>query len=664
MKVTILVFFLFCSSVVYAQDQLVIDSLQTELKNFNAKKLELGKNAPALLDTTAANILYELSKAFWYNFPDTAIVLATRSKAISEKLEYKKGEGFALYSIGVSYVYKLDFFKALEYTNYALKLGQAIGNKKLIASAYTNLGVVNSQKANYPEAVINNLAAIEIASTIGDKQILEWNYGNLAFINNSLGNFKEALKYSFKALEIAEKSDDKFAIVGDCIYIGSCYSGLGQYADAITYQQKALEVSMEIRDEIAISQSYYNLGLTYDKQGNYNEALKFYYVNLECVKRLEDKLGMGYVYTAIGEVYIKKKNYLKAIEYLNIGLKISKEIGALEVLKYNYEALSKVYSQMAVLPSLQSQKKADYALKALENYKLYIACRDSIINSEGTKKITQLEMQFDFDKKEAATKAEQDKKHALAAAEIQKQKLVRNFSFAGIFVLLLIGGYGFYRLRENKKIENQQALLNERLRISRELHDDMGSTLSSISVYSEVAKNRAAKNENETEVLQKIGTASRELIEKMSDIVWSLNPNNENFEQLKNRMMAFAAMMLTPKGMLFEFDIDDEVKSTAIAPEQRKNIFLIYKEAINNIVKYSEAKEVRVSIKVKEKKLSLVILDNGVGFDSLSFGEGRGEVYNGNGLKNMKARAAEIKALFNVTSRINEGVKIELTFNI
>ena len=95
-----------------------------------------------------------------------------------------------------------------------------------------------------------------------------------------------------------------------------------------------------------------------------------------------------------------------------------------------------------------------------------------------------------------------------------------------------------------KKVESQEALLKERLRISRELHDDIGSTLSSISIYSEVAKKRTAKKENTNEVLSKIGHASRELIDKMSDIVWSLNPNNESFEQLQNRMMAFAAMIL------------------------------------------------------------------------------------------------------------------------
>src|SRR4029077_19251626 len=118
----------------------------------------------------------------------------------------------------------------------------------------------------------------------------------------------------------------------------------------------------------------------------------------------------------------------------------------------------------------------------------------------------------------------------------EKLKQQKAFAFAGIAALLLFGGFGFYRFRQRKLLENRQTMLNERLRISRELHDDIGSTLSSIAFYSEVAKNRVLKNEKETEVISKIGTASRELIDKMSDIVWSLNPDNESFEALQSRM--------------------------------------------------------------------------------------------------------------------------------
>src|SRR6185436_1846041 len=111
----------------------------------------------------------------------------------------------------------------------------------------------------------------------------------------------------------------------------------------------------------------------------------------------------------------------------------------------------------------------------------------------------------------------------------------------------------------------------------------IGSTLGSISIYSEVAKNRSEKNENADEAIVKIGSASRELIEKMSDIVWSINPNNEGFEQLQNRIDAFAAMFLTPVDIHYDIITDEEVKHTQFSAEEIKNIYLIFKETLHNI---------------------------------------------------------------------------------
>ena len=218
----------------------------------------------------------------------------------------------------------------------------------------------------------------------------------------------------------------------------------------------------------------------------------------------------------------------------------------------------------------------------------------------------------------------------------------------------------------NKKVESQQALLNERLRISRELHDDIGSTLGSISIYSEVAKKRTEKNENTNEVLSKIGMASRELIDKMSDIVWSLNPNNESFEQLQHRMMAFAAMMLAPRNILYDFIGGEELKKIQLTSVQRKNIFLIFKEALYNIVKYADAKTVTIKLVVQQSKLVMIMQDDGKGFDvssqtNLNETHHTGEYLGGNGIRNMNARANDINAKLSISSRINEGSVVHLT---
>lgn len=223
------------------------------------------------------------------------------------------------------------------------------------------------------------------------------------------------------------------------------------------------------------------------------------------------------------------------------------------------------------------------------------------------------------------------------------------------------------RYELSKKIESQQALLSERLRISRELHDDIGSTLGSISIYSEVAKKRNAKNENTNEVLSKIGLASRELIDKMSDIVWSLNPNSESFEQLQNRMMAFAAMMLAPRNIVYDFSADEEIKTIQLTGEQRKNIFLIFKEALYNIVKYANCKNVHIALSGQKNSLVMIIRDNGNGFVvSQITGDatpGNGANLGGNGIKNMRARADDMNAKLNIDSKINEGTTIQLTLS-
>jgi signal transduction histidine kinase len=220
----------------------------------------------------------------------------------------------------------------------------------------------------------------------------------------------------------------------------------------------------------------------------------------------------------------------------------------------------------------------------------------------------------------------------------------------------------------SKKIESQHALLNERLRISRELHDDIGSTLGSISIYSEVAKKRTEKKESTNEVLSKIGLASRELIDKMSDIVWSLNPNNESFEQLQNRMMAFAAVMLAPRNIHYDFIADEALKQMQFTSEQRKSIFLIYKEALHNIIKYADCKTVHITLSLQDNDLMMIIKDDGKGFNDHQVATNgtlpAGEYPGGNGIKNMHARADDMNAKLCLHSTINEGTTVQLVLQL
>jgi signal transduction histidine kinase len=150
----------------------------------------------------------------------------------------------------------------------------------------------------------------------------------------------------------------------------------------------------------------------------------------------------------------------------------------------------------------------------------------------------------------------------------------------------------------------------------------------------------------------------------MSDIVWSLNPKSENAEQLQYRMKAVAETILVPHKIIYEVMTDDNLISIQLTGEQRKNIFLIFKEALHNIVKYADCKMVYISLSLANNKLTMAVKDDGIGFNvSQTATEAkrkeRGSL-GGNGLKNMHARASDLNATVLIYSAINEGTTILL----
>ncbi len=218
----------------------------------------------------------------------------------------------------------------------------------------------------------------------------------------------------------------------------------------------------------------------------------------------------------------------------------------------------------------------------------------------------------------------------------------------------LIAALIIYAVYDYRK-RNRAALSSVRQKIAADLHDDIGSTLNSISVYSEVASNQLESDkENVKTLLNKMGVASRNMIDTMNDIVWTINPKNDQFENILQRMQYFAGELLSGKNILLQFNADENIKNIKLPMEKRKNFYLIFKEAINNAYKYSNAKMVNVSIAETSNKLVMIITDGGIGFESSD------KTLGGNGLKNMQTRAKEINAQLQITSWLNKGTRIEL----
>jgi signal transduction histidine kinase len=202
-----------------------------------------------------------------------------------------------------------------------------------------------------------------------------------------------------------------------------------------------------------------------------------------------------------------------------------------------------------------------------------------------------------------------------------------------------------------KRIKQLQKMRNS---IADDLHDDIGSALSSINIMSELAKQ---KSPEALPLLASIGESTTAMQENMSDIVWAVNPKNDRLENVVQRMNLFASEILEAKNIALDFADTTLLPALKLTMEQRKNFYLFFKEAINNAAKYSDAKKVEVCIAQRDHNVEMNISDDGKGFDT-------SKIFNGNGISSLKKRAAELNGNFKITSGINKGTDVQLKFKI
>ncbi len=222
--------------------------------------------------------------------------------------------------------------------------------------------------------------------------------------------------------------------------------------------------------------------------------------------------------------------------------------------------------------------------------------------------------------------------------------------FSLLLMLLAMVGYGMHRLRLNRIL----AVEKIRGRVSRDLHDDMGSTLSTINILSSMAKARLTTDQKKTaEYLGKISDNSQRMMEAMDDIVWAIKPDNDTMQKLIARMREFATNVLEAKDIMMEFEADEKLYELKPDMEYRRDLFLLFKEAVNNAAKYSKSSLVHIRVAIEKNRLLLEVSDNGTGFD-IKTADG------GNGLGNMNRRAKALQGTLTLQSEPGKGTTITL----
>ncbi len=243
---------------------------------------------------------------------------------------------------------------------------------------------------------------------------------------------------------------------------------------------------------------------------------------------------------------------------------------------------------------------------------------------------------------------------------IKQHKLIRNILLLFSLLLVLTGWFLFYRYKARQDLRESA----DRQRISSDLHDELGSTLSSIRMYSAFALEQHAngKKESVEEILKIITDSSGEMIDDMNDIVWAINPMNDSLKSMAERLQSFGWKLAQSQGIRFSATLPEEKAETELPVSVRRNLYLMTKELITNAVRHSEAEAVTMEIQIDHKRLLILVSDNGKGMQWPPAQQSR--LDGGNGLSNLQVRSQEIGAQLTVETAPGGGTCVQVVYSL
>jgi two-component system, NarL family, sensor histidine kinase UhpB len=529
-----------------------------------------------------------------------------------------------LYTLSQSYVAGSYADTALFYSQQAIDLAEKLNYEPGIFWSEIMLGEALAILGNYPLALEYNFKALTLAKKLNDPLKLCYGNGGLSSCYYYMGEYDASIKYMLEVIRIMDSTNVSTDKSWMWAQLSRAFYEMEQPDSALLYAKKAYEM-------IEDSQSLYRksfispvLGNAYAAKAIYDSALLYYQMGIPLSIKRHTQTHLIDNYYGIVGVYKSTGNPDSAIWYAE---KIINE----PIIKTYPAGLLKAANILADI--YQSKNKPDSALKYLN---VSIAIKDSLFNRQKTIAVQNLIYK------------EQEKQKAIEAYKLKFKNQLRIYALiAGLLASIILGGI-WLRNRRQKQI---QSIRNS---IADDLHDDIGSTLSSIAIMSELAK---TKSPEASTLMASISESATFIQENMSDIVWAIKSENDSFENVLQRVNQFASEISDAKNMVLDFESDESLSDSKLTMKQRKSFYLFFKEAVNNAAKHSGAKRISVCILKKDHHAEMIIRDNGIGFDV-------NQTFGGNGMSTLKKRAEELNGDFEIQSHLNNGTVVKLRFKI
>jgi two-component system sensor histidine kinase UhpB len=575
---------------------------------------------------------------------------------------------------------------AAYYLSLLKRMTEETGSVDARTDYHAAAGLFYKIEGNYKEAMPFLLASLQDAQglvkndpSVSTRTYLAGQYLNIGNTYTIMADYRKALSYHLQSLQRFEEVGNKQGIAYCYQGIGGDFLSLGQFGEAAAYTQKAIALKVEIKDQRGMGTSLKQLGSIFRGEKQWDSTLNYYFQALKVFQGMSLKIEETDMEFDIGNVYGDKADLPNARIFLNSSMTVAREMGDSTRYKTAEAALLSLQGrvdrerrdEVKLMSSLQAsmesgdremqvsnyQYLADHYAgikqfdKALYYARKYYEMSDSLQGREVQLQMKRLEAQYNVEKKEREIRLLKEDQQVTKLL-LQRQKA---FQYGAVVVVVLLLLIGFLVFNRNRAVQEARRLIEmERMRntIARDLHDDIGSTLTSINVLSTVALEPQEDGFLQSS-MQKIKHRSSAIMEKMDDIVWAINPQNDTMEELLTRMKEFATELLEPMNIEYQFEEKGDLAAMKLDVRRRKELYLLFKEAINNAAKYSGCRTLTIRLEQRQGSLRMEISDDGSGFDVE-------QVRCGNGLSNMRERAASLSGKLLIDPVIGRGTRIVL----
>lgn len=604
-------------------------------------------------DTNKVKLLCDLCWEFRFVSADSAFMFGSQALELAEEINYPKGKAQSYNDLGIIYIDRGNFSKALDFFDKSMEIRQQLEDTAGMASLYNKIGIIYQKQGNLKLALENQISALKIYEILQQDLWIGYCLNNIAIVHQNLGNLEKSLEYHLKALEYRKKMNDTYGEGGSLGNIGNVYFKMGDTIAALEYYERSLVILREIKDDESVSVQLSNMGNIYSAWGENDKALRLINESLQLREKLGDQKGISSALVKLGEVYTNQGKYKLASQSLYKALSIAKKIDVVEEEMIAYITLAKMHAL---------QHQLDSAFLHTNNY---IAAKDSLYEKRLEQQIVDAQEKYEAENRQKEIELLK-KENELTEIGLKQRKTEIGLLIFLIISLVGAGIFIFYRRRQMQIAALNEAAIrhsemqlksviegqeDERRRIARELHDGVGQKLSGIKLNWETVSD-SFKTSSKINQLEKMSHMLDDAVAEVRTISHQMMP--KELEQFGLVPAVRSILQFSFGNTSIQYNFEEVGMDKRLPQDIELGLFRILQELIGNISKHANATEVSIQLVRRSQQMMMMVEDNGIGFDFENIKS------SGIGLMNIESRVEAISGVLNYETEKGKGTLVTI----